>query len=86
MVISFAERSDQLCDQLRTIEHQSEDSDTLFYCAYLLGLLGVHGGIDAEGKEEFDTSFNQELNDVLEREAVSEQDKQQILSLLESVR
>ncbi|WP_191603513.1 hypothetical protein [Marinomonas algicola] len=86
MTISFAERSDQLCDQLRTLEHQTDDSDTLFYCAYLLGLLGVHGGIEAEGKEEFDLSFSQELYDTLTREAVSEEDKKQILSLLESVK
>ncbi len=85
MSISFAERSDQLCDQLRTLEHQTDDQDQLFYCAYLLGLLGVHGGLDSQGSDAFDQSFKEELQTTLEREAVSETDQKNILSLLNTL-
>ncbi|MFT2111224.1 hypothetical protein [Marinomonas sp. 2405UD68-3] len=85
MSLSFAERSDQLCGQLHTLEHQTDDQDQLFYCAYLLGLLGVHGGLDGMGAAEFDQHFKEELQETLEREAVSETDQKNILSLLESL-
>ncbi len=81
MTMSFAQRADQVCDQLREIEHQTEDSDTLFFCAYLLGLLGVHGGIEAEGQVEFDNNFEAALREAFENENMSEEDQTQILAL-----
>lgn len=85
MAISFAQRSDQICDQLREIEHNTEDSDTLFFCAYLLGLLGVHGGIDAEGQAEFDANFEAALKEAFESENMSDDDQTQILALWHKV-
>lgn len=85
MTMSFAERSDQICDQLRETEHQTEDSDTLFFCAYLLGLLGVHGGIDAQGQAEFDENFEAALKEAFENENMSEADQESILALWNKV-
>ena len=85
MTMSFAQRADQISDKLREIEHQAEDSDTLFFCAYLLGLLGVHGGIEAEGQAEFDANFEADLKDAFENENMSASDQQSILALWHKV-
>ena len=85
MTMSFAQRADQICDQLREIEHHTEDSDTLFFCAYLLGLLGVHGGIDAQGQTEFDENFEAALKEAFANENMSDEDQAQILNLWHKV-
>ncbi|WP_438462247.1 YfcL family protein [Marinomonas sp. PE14-40] len=85
MTMSFAQRADQICDQLREIEHTTEDNDTLFFCAYLLGLLGVHGGIDAHGQVEFDENFEAALKDAFANENMSKEDQAQILALWNKV-
>ncbi|MGO3346586.1 MAG: YfcL family protein [Marinomonas sp.] len=82
MSLTFAERADQLSDALRVIEHHAEEGDELFYCAYLLGLLGLHSSADGEG-EQFDEAFTGTLQDTLEAEGVSEQDQINILALWE---
>lgn len=83
--MTYAERSDSLCDKLRDLEHQSQDSDQLFYCAYLLGLLGLHSAAEGEGADEFDAYFEQELQTTLEAEGVSESDQAAILALWQQV-
>ena len=85
MPLSFAERSDQLCDKLRELEHHTTDADQLFYCAYLLGLLGVHGGVEGSGQQEFDQAFELALQDTLKQENVSQNDQTAIISLLHQV-
>lgn len=82
--MSFAERADQLCDKLRDIEHQAADGDELFYCAYLLGLLGLHNSVDGNG-EVFDSAFLGVLQETLDAENVTEGDQQKILTLWRSV-
>ncbi|MBJ7539284.1 YfcL family protein [Marinomonas transparens] len=81
MTVTFAERADLLCDTLRDLEHQAEEGDQLFYCAYLLGLLGLHSSADGEGQEEFDQAFENTLRDTLELESVTEEDQKNILAL-----
>lgn len=81
MNITFAERADQLSDALRELEHQAEDGDQLFYCAYLLGLLGLHSGVEGEGQEAFDEGFYQALQEALAAENVAEQDQVNIVAL-----
>ena len=81
MTMTFAERADQLCDTLREFEHQAEEGDQLFYCAYLLGLLGLHGNAEGEGQQAFDSAFENTLKDTLESEGVTAEDQQQILAL-----
>lgn len=82
---TYAERSDALCDQLREIEHQANDGDQLFYCAYLLGLLGLHSAVEGDGEAAFDTYFEQELKATLDAESVSEHDQANILSLWQKI-
>lgn len=86
MTITFAERADQLCDRLRDREHQAEEGDQLFYCAYLLGLLGLHSSTEGEGRDEFDHAFTGVLQDTLEAEGVTDGDQESIKSLWETVR
>jgi hypothetical protein len=50
-----------------------------------LGLLGVHGGIDAHGKAEFDENFEAALNDAFQNENMSEADQASILALWHKV-
>lgn len=83
---TYAERSDALCETLRDLEHQAQDGDQLFYCAYLLGLLGLHSAAEGEGADEFDTYFEAELKVTLEAEGVSEQDQAAILALWQQVK
>ena len=85
MTLSFAQRADDISDKLREIEHQSEDGDTLFFCAYLLGLLGVHGGIDDHGQEKFDQNFESALNEAFTQENMSSVDQEEILNLWHKV-
>ncbi|WP_421856810.1 hypothetical protein [Marinomonas sp.] len=85
MTISFAERADQLCDRLRDMEHQAEEGDQLFYCAYLLGLLGLHSSVEGEGRDEFDHAFTEILQDTLEAEGVTNGDQEHIKALWETV-
>jgi len=85
MTITFAERADQLCDKLRELEHQAEEGDQLFYCAYLLGLLGLHSSAEGEGKETFDNAFSGTLQDTLDAEGVTEKDQKYILTLWQTV-
>jgi len=85
MSVTFADRADQLCDKLRELEHQAEEGDQLFYCAYLLGLLGLHSSVEGEGADEFDFAFEGTLKETLESEGVSEADQQEILQLWMSV-
>lgn len=85
-MITYAERSDALCDTLRDLEHQAEDGDQLFYCAYLLGLLGLHSAAEGEGADEFDAYFDTELKATLEAEGVSEKDQDAILELWNQVK
>ena len=85
MTITFAERADQLCDTLRDMEHHAEEGDQLFYCAYLLGLLGLHSSVEGEGKEEFDRVFGEILQETLEAEGVVENDQDNIKALWEAV-
>jgi hypothetical protein len=85
MTMMFAERADQLCDRLRDIEHQAEEGDQLFYCAYLLGLLGLHSSMEGEGKVEFDLMFDGILRETIESENVTEEDQKYILTLWEMV-
>ncbi|BFM50616.1 hypothetical protein [Marinomonas sp. THO17] len=85
MAITFAERADQLCDKLRDLEHQAQEGDELFFCAYLLGLLGLHSNADGEGADDFDHAFHGTLLDTLEAEGMTEEDQQQILSLWQSI-
>ncbi|MBJ7556743.1 YfcL family protein [Marinomonas spartinae] len=86
MTMTFSERADQLCDALREIEHQAEEGDELFYCAYLLGLLGLHSSAEGEGQAEFDEAFEGTLRDTLEAENVSEADQTLILNLWHKTR
>ena len=81
MAITFAERADQLSDALREIEHQAEEGDQLFYCAYLLGLLGLHSSAEGEGSYLFDSAFEGTLRDTLEAENVTPEDQASILDL-----
>lgn len=81
MAITFAERADQLSDALREIEHHAEEGDQLFYCAYLLGLLGLHSSAEGEGAAEFDEAFEGTLRDTLEAESVGDLDQESILAL-----
>ena len=83
---TYAERADALSDQLRDLEHQANDGDQLFYCAYLLGLLGLHSAVEGEGADEFDAYFEQELKATLDAEGVNEQDQTQILGLWQQIR
>ena len=83
MTMIFADRADQLCDRLREIEHQAEKGDQLFYCAYLLGLLGLYSS--TEGENEFDHFFTAVLKEALEAENVVEVDQKHILVLWETV-
>ena len=85
MSLSYAERSDQLCDKLRELEHQAADADQLFYCAYLLGLLGVYGGVEGSGQQAFDQAFELALQDTLKQENVAQNDQSAILDLLHKV-
>lgn len=85
MTITFADRADQLCDKLREIEHQAEEGDQLFYCAYLLGLLGLHSSTEGEGKSAFDAAFTDVLKETLIAEGVVEADQEQILALWNAV-
>ncbi|MBR7887751.1 hypothetical protein J9B83_02270 [Marinomonas sp. A79] len=85
MTMTFSERADQLCDTLREMEHQAEEGDELFYCAYLLGLLGLHSSVEGEGKEAFDQNFTAVLNETLEVEGVVEADQENITVLWQSV-
>lgn len=85
MTITFAERADQLCDRLRDLEHQAEEGDQLFYCAYLLGLLGLHSSVEGEGRDEFDQAFTGILQDTLEAEGVTDGDQQNIKALWQTV-
>ncbi|MCV2403692.1 hypothetical protein OFY17_12495 [Marinomonas sp. C2222] len=82
--MTFAERADQLCDKLRDIEHNAADGDQLFYCAYLLGLLGLHSSVEGDGAE-FDNAFTGTLQETLDAESVTEDDQQKILTLWKSV-
>ncbi|CUB02811.1 YfcL family protein [Marinomonas fungiae] len=82
---TYAERSDALCDKLRDLEHQAQDGDQLFYCAYLLGLLGLHSAAEGEGADQFDAYFETELKVTLEAEKVSEKDQEAILALWNQV-
>ncbi|WP_133013392.1 hypothetical protein [Marinomonas flavescens] len=81
MAMTFAERADQLSDALRDIEHTAEEGDQLFYCAYLLGLLGLHSSAEGEGKALFDEAFEGTLRDTLEAEGMTEEDQKSILGL-----
>ena len=81
MTITFAERADQLCDRLRDMEHQAEEGDQLFYCAYLLGLLGLHSSVEGEGQDEFDQAFTEALQETLEAEGVTDSDQANIKAL-----
>ena len=81
MTITFAERADQLCDRLRDMEHQAEEGDQLFYCAYLLGLLGRHSSVEGEGQDEFDQAFTEALQETLEAEGVTDSDQANIKAL-----
>lgn len=83
---TYAERSDALCDTLRDLEHQAQDGDQLFYCAYLLGLLGLHSAAEGDGADEFDAYFESELKATLEAEGVSGQDQEAILALWQQVK
>lgn len=83
---TYTERSDALCDTLRDLEHQAQDGDQLFYCAYLLGLLGLHSAAEGDGADEFDAYFESELKATLEAEGVSEQDQEAILALWQQVK
>ncbi|UTV99134.1 YfcL family protein [Marinomonas rhizomae] len=85
MTITFAERADQLCDRLRDMEHQAEEGDQLFYCAYLLGLLGLHSSTEGVGSDEFDQAFTEILQDTLEAEGVTDGDQENIKALWETV-
>lgn len=84
-MITFAERSDALSEQLRELEHQADDGDQLFYCAYLLGLLGLHSAVEGEGAEEFDAYFETELKATLTAEGVTDKDQDAILGLWKQV-
>ncbi|GAB3483123.1 YfcL family protein [Marinomonas epiphytica] len=86
MNVTFAERADQLSDALRELEHQAQDGDQLFYCAYLLGLLGLHSGVEGEGQEAFDGGFYEALQEALVAENVADQDQKNILALWEATR
>lgn len=81
MTMTFAERADQLCDRLRDMEHHAEEGDQLFYCAYLLGLLGLHSSVEGEGQEEFDRAFTEILQETLEAEGVTDEDQDNIKAL-----
>ncbi|ETX10549.1 hypothetical protein MUS1_15080 [Marinomonas ushuaiensis DSM 15871] len=85
MTMTFADRADQLCDKLREIEHQAEEGDELFHCAYLLGLLGLHSSIEGDGSEEFDANFDAILHETIEAENLTESDQEYILSLWKAV-
>lgn len=83
MTVTYAVRVEQLCNTLREIEHHSEEGDELFYCAYLLGLLGLYG--NAEGEEHFDHFFRHVLLDALEAEKVTGEDRKNIIGLWETI-
>jgi hypothetical protein len=85
MTMTFAERADQLCDRLRDMEHQAEEGDQLFYCAYLLGLLGLHSSAEGEGQEAFDHVFSGTLQETLEAEGVVDADQVNIKALWKAV-
>jgi hypothetical protein len=85
MIITFAERADQLCDRLREMEYHAEEGDHLFYCAYLLGLFGLHSGTEGEGQKVFDNAFTTILQETLEVEGVMESDQENITALWETI-
>jgi hypothetical protein len=82
---TFAERADQLSDQLRELEHQAEDNDQLFFCAYLLGLLGLHSAVEGEGADDFDAHFSDALTATMADENMTEADQAAILALWQQV-
>ncbi|BDX01706.1 hypothetical protein MACH16_04540 [Marinomonas pontica] len=86
MTMTFAERADQLCDTLRDMEHHAEEGDQLFYCAYLLGLLGLHSSVEGEGQSEFDAAFTGILQETLVAEGVTDADQENITALWDTVR
>lgn len=85
MIITFAERADQLCDTLRDMEHDAEEGDQLFYCAYLLGLLGLYSSTEGEGKTAFDEEFSAVLKETLIAEGVEDTDQLNITTLWQAV-
>ncbi|RDL44108.1 hypothetical protein DN730_10760 [Marinomonas piezotolerans] len=82
---TYAERADALCETLRELEHQANDGDQLFFCAYLLGLLGLHSAAEEEGEVPFDQYFEATLKETLVAENVSDQDQHAILDLWKQV-
>ncbi|ADZ89935.1 hypothetical protein GV054_03330 [Marinomonas mediterranea] len=85
MTLNFSERADQLTDQLRIIEHESHDSDELFYCAYILGLLGLHSSVEGDGSLTFDQYFYNELQATISAENLTEEDRAAINTLWKKV-
>ncbi|TYL46757.1 hypothetical protein [Marinomonas sp. IMCC 4694] len=85
MTMTFAERADQLCDTLRDMEHNAEEGDHLFYCAYLLGLLGLYSSTEGEGEAAFDEGFGAVLKETLIAEGVEDTDQLNITALWQAV-
>lgn len=78
---------DQLCDALRDIEDTAEEGDELFYCSYLLGLLGIQAGAidDSVDKASFNSHFVQTLSNTMQQEKLSVEDQKAITRLWEKI-
>ncbi|TDO96004.1 YfcL family protein [Marinomonas balearica] len=85
MTTHFSERADQLTEQLRAIEHATQDSDELFYCAYIMGLLGLHSSVEGDACVTFDQYFYDELQATISAENLTDQDKNAVNLLWEKV-
>lgn len=65
----------QVCDALREIEHHSNDNDELFYCSYLLGLLGLQASEDLSSVVEFNQYFTEQLTSSMQQEKLNQADQ-----------
>jgi len=86
----YNEHYSKICRILREIEEQSECSDELFYCSYLLGLLGIQEDNMSETKAfkdkyEFDGAFLHSLLDAMKQENIIKEDQSNICLLWEKI-
>lgn len=74
-------RSEMLSNALREIEHCSDDNDELFYCSYILGLLGLHDHEDMAADRGFDGFFLESLQTSMSQENITAEDQKNIMQL-----
>ena len=75
----------QLCDVLKEIEHHSDNSDELFYCSYILSLLGLMDLEQELSFVEFGDAFLVFLRTSMQQENITQNDQDHILQLWKKV-